>query len=191
MPPRRRTNHSNTGFTGVRLRPGGCFAAEISAAGVRVWLGTFNSKEEAARAYDAAVWRFARPCHQMNFPEVSSLEEATFLAPVPQFASAAEERHHRQGQRRITIAEVDEQFMAQWRREHPQDMVNMRNFWKEKQVERRAKRVGKRQRRAEYEAEYAKGDASAWSPNDERWLYIISTTASEDTPSDDESIDWD
>jgi hypothetical protein len=58
-------------------------------------------------------------------------------------------------------------------------------------VKRRAKRMGKRQRRAEYEAEYAKGDALAWSPNDERWLYIISTTTSEDTPSDDESIDWD
>jgi hypothetical protein len=30
----------------------------------------------------------------------------------------------------------------------------MRAFWKEKQVERRAKRAGKRQRRTEYEAEY-------------------------------------
>jgi hypothetical protein len=107
----------------------------------------------------------------MNFSEVSSLEEAMFLAPVPQFASIAEERHHRQGQRRITIAEVDEQFMAQW--EHPQDVVNMRIFWKEKQVERRAKRAGKRQRRVEYEAEYAKRDASTWSSNDEPWFARI------------------
>jgi hypothetical protein len=67
IPPHRRTNHSNAGFTGVRLRPGGCFVAEISAAGVRVWLSTFNSKEEASRAYDATAWRFARPRHQMNF----------------------------------------------------------------------------------------------------------------------------
>jgi hypothetical protein len=59
MPPRRRTNHSNTGFTCARLRPGGRFAAEISTTEVRVWLDTFNSKEEAARAYGAVAWRFA------------------------------------------------------------------------------------------------------------------------------------
>jgi hypothetical protein len=112
----------------------------------------------------------------MNFPEVSSLEEAMFLAPVPQFASIAEERHHRQGHRRITIADADGRFMAQWRREHPQDMVNMHILWKEKQVDRRAKRAGKRQRRAEY---------------DERWLYIVSSTALENTPSDDDSMNGD
>jgi hypothetical protein len=81
--------------------------------------------------------------------------------------------------------------MVEWRRDHPEDVATTRAFWKERQSERREKRAGKRQRRAEYEAEYAKGDASAWSPNDERWLYIISTTASDDTPSDDASIDWD
>ncbi|KAK1630731.1 hypothetical protein QYE76_005046 [Lolium multiflorum] len=41
MAPRRR---SNTGFIGVRLRPGH-FAAEITAGGTRVWLGTFYTKE--------------------------------------------------------------------------------------------------------------------------------------------------
>jgi hypothetical protein len=54
---------------------------------------------------------------------------------------------------------------------------------------RREKRAGKRQRRAEYEAEYAKGEASAWPPNDEWWLNNFSTTASEDTPSDEEDFD--
>ncbi|KAK1670240.1 hypothetical protein QYE76_058399 [Lolium multiflorum] len=64
MAPRRR---SNTGFIGVRLRPAGHFAAEITAGGTRVWLGTFYTKEAAARAYVAA-WRFGRPRHEMNFP---------------------------------------------------------------------------------------------------------------------------
>jgi hypothetical protein len=36
MPPCRCANHSNTGFVGIRLWPGGHFVAEISAAGVRV-----------------------------------------------------------------------------------------------------------------------------------------------------------
>jgi hypothetical protein len=64
----------------------------------------------------------------MNFPEVSSLEEAMFLAPVLQFASAAEEWNHRQGQRRVTTAEADERFMAHWRKEHPHNVENMRIF---------------------------------------------------------------
>ncbi|KAK1669129.1 hypothetical protein QYE76_057288 [Lolium multiflorum] len=66
MAPRRR---SNTGFIGVRLRPAGHFAAEITAGGTRVWLGTFYTKEAAARAYDVAAWRFGRPRHEMNFPK--------------------------------------------------------------------------------------------------------------------------
>lgn len=186
MAPCRR---SNTGFIGVRLRPGGHFAAEITAAGVRVWLGTFSTKQDAARAYDAAAWRFDRPRHQMNFPEVRSLTEAESLAPEPLLRSEGDARRYRQGQRRIAIAQADEQFMAQWRRDHPEDVAPMRSFWKEKQAERREKRAGKRQRRAEYEAEYAKGEASTWDPNDDRWVDIVSTTASEDTASDEEDFD--
>jgi hypothetical protein len=85
--PRRRANHGSTGFVYVHLRPRGHFAAKIFAAGVRVWLCNFNTREEAACAYDAAAWRFARPRHQMNFPEVGSLAEAESLVPEPHFVS--------------------------------------------------------------------------------------------------------
>jgi hypothetical protein len=64
------------GFVRVRALPRGHFAAEISAAGERVWLITFNTKEEAARRYDVDAWRFGRPCRNMNFPEIMSLVEA-------------------------------------------------------------------------------------------------------------------
>jgi hypothetical protein len=59
--------------------------------------------EEAARAYDAAVWRLGRPRRDMNFYDCESLEETEFLAGAVNIVTAK--------QRRLAVAEADERTM--------------------------------------------------------------------------------
>ncbi|KAG6532016.1 hypothetical protein ZIOFF_005854 [Zingiber officinale] len=71
-----------TKFVGVRQRPSGRWVAEIkdTTQKIRMWLGTFETAEEAARAYDAAACLLRGANTRTNFSSSSAADADSPLA---------------------------------------------------------------------------------------------------------------
>ena len=77
---------------------------------------------------------------------MSTRERAQELAPLPRLSTDEDCRDNRRQEHRLGITEMDEKAMVLWRQRFLQDIINEREFY----TQRRVERVKRRAERAAY-----------------------------------------
>jgi len=176
----------NLGILRRPRAPSGVFSAKIWFCETCLSLGTFNTTNEANRAYGAAGWHLLWPRRTLNFPNMPTLERTREVVR-PRLITDEGCCDNRRREHHLGIAEMDEEAMALWHQCFPQDIINKRELYAQRRVEREKRRAertayreDKRMRKAAAQFNIKLGASSPWDSDNDRYLAAYVKMSEED-----------